>query len=105
MRLGIPEIIVIIIIIIVTAIIIRVKRTGGDTSRHTGKDTPAKIVSGRTTVLNRRLKKAGIIAILAGIVLLFSSISLFKWAFQSYLWAFLVMAIGLITLFLSRRHQ
>ncbi|MFC2068426.1 hypothetical protein ACFLTP_05415, partial [Chloroflexota bacterium] len=49
------------------------------------------------------LKRIGIIFTLAGVMLLLASLSMFRWAFQSYLWSFIVIGIGTVLIYLSKK--
>ncbi len=106
MRLGPLEIIVIIAIIIAIAVITRILRTSHGTAKQNKEsplDTPVKPVGERTGRTRNFLKRAGVACILTGSVLLLAGISMFRWAFQSYSWAFIIVVIGLVLLFLSRK--
>ena len=106
MRLGPLEIIVIIVIIIAIAVIARIFRASRGTAKQNKEppvDTPVKPVEGRTGRTRNFLKRVGVACIFTGSVLLLAGISMFRWAFQSYSWAFIIVVIGLVLLFLSRK--
>jgi len=104
--LGPLEIALIIAVIIVVLILTRVLRNrDGDTgqNKESPPGVPRKSVEAGTTEMRRFLKRAGIALALIGGVLLFASLGLFRWAFQSYLWSFIIIAIGIALIFLSRK--
>ena len=104
--LGLLEIALIIAVIIVVLILTRILRTrGGDTGQNkkSPPSVPRKSVGAGTTKMRPFLKKSGIALALIGGVLLFASLALFRWAFQSYLWSFIIIAIGIALIFLSRK--
>ncbi len=106
MRLGPFEIIVTIVIISAIAVIARIFRSNRVATRQSEKsheESQAKPVKVGTSKIRSNLKRAGITFTLVGIVLLLASISLFRWAFQGYLWSLIIVAIGLVLLFLSRK--
>ena len=102
MRLGILEIIIIIAVIIVILLVTRIVRMGRSTRDEdsAATDVPASRPPDRTGTY---LKRFGGAFILAGIIILVAGISMFKWAFQSYVWSFVIVAVGLALLFLSKR--
>ena len=104
--LGLLEIALIIAVIIVVLIMTRIFRTrDGYTgqNKESPPGVPRKSVEAETTKMLPFLKRAGIALALIGIVLLFASLALFRWAFQSYLWSFIIIAIGIALIFLSRK--
>jgi len=106
MRLGPLEIIIIIIVIIGIIIIARVSRVKKDTNRQSREsltEIPSWRDEGKTSNIRRNLQKAGIAAIIAGIILALAGLNLFRWAVQSYVWSFIIVAMGLAFLFLSRK--
>ena len=106
MRPGPLEIIIIIIVIIAVAVIARIIRFNrGRTNQHGVSSVGISVKSageriGRTRSLFR---KVGLAFVLTGIVLLLAGISMFRWALQSYLWSFIIVAVGLVVVFLSRK--
>ncbi len=106
MRLGILEIVVIIIVIIVIAVITRIlrgKRVAATQSKKPSAEVPASRVEERASRKRGLFRRAGIALTLIGIILLMASISMFRWAFQSYMWSFVIVAIGIGLLLLSKR--
>ncbi|MFC1970488.1 hypothetical protein ACFLV0_00910 [Chloroflexota bacterium] len=103
MKPGLQEIILIIVIITAAAVITRIIQTGRGSARRN------KASSANSTAikpgLHRFLSRAGWTSIIAGILLLLAAISMFKWAFQSYLLASIIIAIGCIIVFLSRKKR
>jgi len=106
MKPGLQEIILIIVIIIAAAVITRIIRTGRGSARRNKEppaDSPVITSEGKTYRLRRLLSRAGWASIIAGILLLLAAVSMFKWAFQSYLWAFIIIVIGLVIVFMSKK--
>ena len=106
MKPGLQEIILIIVIIIAAAVITRIIRTSrGDTRRdkESSGNSPVITSQNKTYRLRRLLSRTGWGSIIAGILLLLAAVSMFKWAFQSYLWAFIIIAIGFVIVFMSRK--
>ena len=106
MRIGPLEIVVIIIVIIAIAVIARIFRTSHGTAtknEESAVDIPIKPVDETTSRTRGLLRKVGIAFTLTGVILLLAGISMFKWAIQIYLWSFIIVAIGLLTVFLSRK--
>jgi hypothetical protein len=107
MRPGILEIVIILVAIIAIIIIARILRTGRGTGRQNEEasvdvsEKPVQVEKGRTgSFLNR----VGLVLIAVGGVLLFAGIAMFRWAFQSYWWSFILVASGLVIIFLSRKR-
>ena len=107
MRPGPLEIILIIAIIIAVVILARIFRGSRRTAEE--EDETTTDVTVRMSQTNPRLysllNKTGIAFIISGIIALIAALSIFRWAFQSYLWAVLVIAIGFIIVFLSRKKR
>lgn len=107
MRPGPLEIILIIAIIIAVVILARIFRGSRRTAEE--EDETTTDVTIRMSQTNPRLysllNKTGIAFIISGIIALIAALSIFRWAFQSYLWAVLVIAIGFIIVFLSRKRR
>ena len=105
MRLGILEIVVIIIVIIVVALITRIlrgNRGAATQSKKPSAEVPASRVEERASRKRDLFRRAGIALTLIGIILLIAIIGMFRWAFQSYMWSFVIVAIGLVLLLLSK---
>jgi uncharacterized MAPEG superfamily protein len=106
MRLGLLEITIIIIAIIAIVIITRISRTNRGTAKQNEVSSVGihvKSVEGRISKARSFLRRTGLAFILTGVILLMAGISMFRWAFQSYLWSFIIVAIGLVLVFLSRK--
>ena len=106
MRLGIFEIVIIIVVIIVIALItriIRVNRGAVAQSKKTSTEIPTLQSNATTSRVHRFLKRIGVTLILTGGILLLAGISMFRWAFQSYIWSFIMIAMGLVIVLLSRK--
>ena len=105
MRLGPLEIGLIILVVLLILVVTRMVRTGHHADQE--NKISGRIQEGKAnekTGRGRRLRILGIISILVGIILLSAGISLFKWVFWSYLWSFIVMAIGFVIIFISRKR-
>ena len=105
MRLGPLEIGLIILVVLLILVVTRMVRAGHHADQENKisggiQEGKANEKAGR----GRRLRILGIISILVGIILLSAGISLFKWVFWSYLWSFIVMAIGFVIIFISRKR-
>lgn len=106
MRPGPLEIALIIVVIIAVALITRVLRTNYGSARQNKEssvDIQTKPTEVRTSKIRNSLKRIGIVFTLIGIILLFAGIGMFRWAFQSYLWALIIIAIGIVLIFLPRK--
>ena len=104
MEIGLPEILLIVAVIFVVLFAVRVVRTGQNTVEQ-GKPSTIEIPQ-RQVEQNREkgsnLKIAGIVFILVAVLLLIFGRDLLKMAMMSFTWAFVVLAIGLAILFMSR---
>lgn len=106
MRLGLLEIIIIIIVIIALIIIARVSRVKKDANRQSRESLTEMSrwkAEEKTSNMRRNLRKVGIAAISAGVILALAGVSLFRWALQSYIWAFIIVAMGLVFIFLPQK--
>ena len=52
-----------------------------------------------------RAQIVGIAAILVGVIILLSTLSLVKWVFWGPIWAFIIVVIGIATIFIARRSR
>lgn len=52
-----------------------------------------------------RAQILGIVAIVVGVIILLSTLSLVKWVFWGPIGAFIIMAIGLVTILIARRSS
>ncbi len=95
MRVGWLEIVLIVIVVIAVTVIARIVGAG----RREPDTTKAK---GHP---NNSLKRTGVFLIIAGIAGLIVAASAFRLVLQSYLWALIVIAAGMITLFIARRRR
>ena len=106
MRLGILEIVIIIAIIIAIALVTRIYRGNRDAPEQSNKSSEeiihrqAKEKAGRT---HSYLKRVGAAFFIAGIIIALAGMSMFRWAVQSYVWSFIIVGVGLVLLFLSRK--
>ena len=105
MRLGILEIIIILIIIIAVFLVARISRANRGTTkqRDPSAEIPYRQAKEKESRPRHYFKRAGIALTLAGVMLALIGINMFKWALQSYLWAFVILAIGLFIVVVSRR--
>ena len=100
MKPGIWEIIVIVVLIVVVAIIARVLRGSRIKARENAEARE------ETTPGPRRIvRRTGIAGIAVGVILLAAAVSMFRYAFQSYLWGFVIIAVGLVLIFLTRKRR
>lgn len=95
MRFGLLEIGIIIAVVLVIFIATRMVRLGQS-------ETPAEDGKREDNRKAGRLRITGIAFILIGIVALLVSVSLLKWILWGNLWAFIIIAIGLLIIYLSR---
>jgi hypothetical protein len=108
MRIGPLEIALIIIIIIAAAIIARIVRGGrlaGSSKNSTVPDTPAGVREDRTSKIWAYFNRTGIALVIIGFLALLAAASFFRLVLQSYLWSTIVIAIGLLLVFLSRKKR
>ena len=106
MRLGILEIVIIIAVIIAAAFITRIIRTSHNADRQNGEsptDILVKQVKKSTNNPFGFLRRSGIALVLTGVIILLAGIAMFRWAFQSYYWSFIIVVIGVVLVFLSRK--
>jgi membrane protein required for beta-lactamase induction len=106
MRPGPLEIVTIIAIIVAISLVVRIFRTRRKAGAQSNKPTADTVIWQRkeqTNQIRRRIRRTGTTFILAGIILLLASISMFRWAFQSYMWSFIIIALGLALILLSRK--
>ena len=106
MRLGILEIIIIIAIIIAITLVIRIYRSSHDATDQSKKSSEeithwqVKEKAGRR---RSYLKRGGTAFFVAGTILALAGMSMFRWAVQSYVWSFVIVGVGLVLLFLSKK--
>jgi hypothetical protein len=106
MKPGPLEIILIIVVIIVVAIIARIVR-GGRIAREasSSRDTPAATGKATTGKIWSYLNRTGIAMVIVGFIALVTAVSFFRWVLQSYLWGVVVIALGFLLVFLSRKKR
>lgn len=108
MRLGPLEIVLIIAVIIAIAVIARIARSRGSATVHKGstnRDISEKRSEGTPGRLWGFLNRTGIVLVIGGVVAFIAAVSLFRMVLQSYLWAFILVAVGLILVLLSRKKR
>ena len=106
MRPGPIEIVIIIVVIIAIALATRIFRANRDAdpqSKNSSAEIQARQGKPKANRAHSRIKRSGIAFILAGIILLLAGISIFKWAFQTYMWSLIIVVIGFVLLFLSKK--
>ena len=107
MRLGPIEIIIIIVVIIAIALAARIFRANRDAetqSKKSSSEVQAWQEEPRASRVRSHIKRSGIAFILAGIILILVGISILKWAFQTYMWSLIVVILGFVLLFLSKKR-
>lgn len=107
MRLGPLEIGIIIAVILVILVVTQVRQHGKNAA--TEDDTSVRIGKRKDKgkVKRRRhpyLRATGIAFVLLGIIFLLLSLNMVKWVFWTNTWSFIIMAIGLAAIFMSRRR-
>jgi hypothetical protein len=108
MRPGPLEIALIIVIIIAAAIIARIVRGGRHTAPPNPSSTsnaPVENYEDRTSKIWAYFNRTGIALVIVGILALLAAASFFRWVLQSYLWATILIAVGLLLVFLSRKKR
>ena len=105
MRLGLLEIGIIIAVAIIIFGITRIIQLGKNSARKTETSIETAKQKGMEETKRShhpRVKITGIVLIVIGIVITLVSVNLLKWVFWSNIWAFIIVAIGLAVLFISR---
>jgi hypothetical protein len=105
MKFGPLEIILIIVVIIAVAIIARIVRGGRIAAASLTRDTPTATNETTTSKIWAYLNRTGIAMVIVGFLALVAAVSFFRWVLQSYLWGTVVIAIGLLLVFLSRKKR
>lgn len=108
MKLGPLEIGIIIVIIVIIFAVTRMMRIGKNTAEQ---DKPP-VVRRRTAANNAKAKSIrrsrfqilGGIFVLVGVLVLLSNLNLIKWIFWGNILAYIIAAIGLVTIFVARRR-
>lgn len=108
MRFGPLEIGIIIVIIIIIFAVTRMMRIG----KNTAEQDRAPVVRKRTAANRARAKSIrrsrfqilGSIFVLVGVLVLLSNLNLIKWIFWGNILAYIIAAIGLVTIFVARRR-
>jgi len=106
MRLGPLEIGIIIAVILVILVVTQIRQHGknaateDDTSARVGKRKDKEKAKQRR---HPYLRATGITFVLLGIIFLLVNLNMLKWAFWANTWSFIIMAIGLAAIFMSRR--
>ena len=106
MRLGILEIVIIIAIIIAIAVVTRIHRSYRDATEQSKKSSEEIThwqLKEKADKTRSYLKRVGTAFFIAGTILALAGMSMFRWAVQSYVWSFIIVGVGLVLLFLSRK--
>lgn len=106
MKLGPLEVIVVVIVLFFVPLVLRVVR-GDRNIAGKGKKSSLEIQERQVEPSAgnwHRLRRAGIVFIIVAIILVLSAMSMFKWVLKAYLWSFILLAIGLAILFMSRKR-
>jgi len=110
---GIGEIILILVIGAIVIIGVRVfgtppaKKTKRK-PRYEDNDEEEEEEDKDTRIIRHRRSRTqilGIVAIIIGVVILISTASMIKWVFWGPIGAFVIIAIGIVTIFMVRRRQ
>ena len=107
MRLGLLEIGIIIVVALVIYGLVRMMRLGQNVAKK--NETPVGVAKQEDDkkperVRHPRLQITGIALTLIGIIILLASVSLVKWFFWGSVWALIVIAVGLLIIFMIRRR-
>jgi hypothetical protein len=105
MRPGPLEIVLIIVIITAAAVIARIARGGKRPAAPSTPDAPAEKYENRTDKIRAYFNRTGIALVIIGILALLAAASFFRWVLQSYLWSTILIAVGLLLVFLSRKKR
>ena len=99
MKIGPLEILVIFLAALAAGLVVRVFR--GDR----GATEPIDVGSERRSDTGiTPIKKIGLFLVISGAAILILGIGLFEAAFKAYFWAFVLLAVGLVVLMLSRKN-
>ena len=107
MQLGLLEIGIIIVVALVIYGLVRMMRLGQNVAKK--NETPVGAAKQEDDkkperVRHPRLQITGIALTLIGIIILLASVSLVKWFFWGSVWALIVIAVGLLIIFMIRRR-
>ena len=108
---GIGEIILILVIGAIVIIGVRVfgtPSTKKTKSKPRYEDNEEEEEDEDTRIIHHRRSRTqilGIVAIIIGVVILISTASMIKWVFWGPIGAFVIIAIGIVTIFMVRRRQ
>lgn len=103
MDIGPFEIIVILIIIVLIVVMARITRI-----QRKSRDR-SKVVNDKNSEGTRRNQRnygplVGLALILVSVILLWSGARLLKWVIWSYSWFFILLVVGILILFVSRKR-
>lgn len=110
MRPSLLEIIISVLVLLIVLVAVRIIGAGRPSrvrDAAKGKKSSLEIPERQVEQSSRKglqIKLAGIVFILLSILLLLAGMSMFKWVLKSYLWAFILLAIGLLVIFMSRKR-
>ena len=103
---------IILIVIVAGIVLLAVRVLGTPARRKTKRVTKYGDADEEEESYEERVKRTrrsrtqilGIIAIVVGIIVLLSSLSLVKWVFWGPIGAFIIVVIGIATIFIARRR-
>lgn len=108
MKLGPMEIGIILVIALIVFTITRMMRIGKNTAAKdkapVTRKKPAASNDEVKSVRRSRIQVMGIIFVLVGVLILLSNLNLIKWIFWGNILAYIIAAIGLVTIFVARRR-
>ncbi len=102
---------IILIIIIAGIVILGIRVFGTPTPSKTNKVTRYKDEEEnyderiKQTRRSRRAQIVGIVIILVGVAIILSTLSMIKWLIWAPIGAFIIMAIGILTILIARRSR
>ena len=104
---------IILIVIVAAIVLLGVRIFGTPLAREAKKIAKYRDADEEEEGHDERIKRtrrsraqiAGIAAILVGVIILLSTLSLVKWVFWGPIGAFIIVAIGLATIFIARRSR
>jgi Ca2+/Na+ antiporter len=100
------EIVLIIVVVLLIAFVARLVRTGcGAAGPKPAADQDTAACPPRNNRTASYLNRSGITLVIIGIIALIAAASLFRWVLQGYLWAFILIALGVMMVVLSRKKR
>jgi len=104
---------IILIVIVAAIVLLGVRIFGTPPAREAKKIAKYRDADEEEEGHDERIKQTrrsraqilGIAAILVGVIILLSTLSLVKWVFWGPIWAFIIVVIGIATIFIARRSR